>query len=136
TGADLDIAESGPPYSALEQDPVLVDFVTRNLTALGREPAQRGVRTVGSTDMGDVTRALPGIAPMIGIHGARHRPHTAGCDDEAHSPAADDALIDGALALALTSVDPALDPPTRDRLIHTQRERRTHRESAGPRPQA
>lgn len=131
TGADVDIADAGPDYAALEQDPALVDRFARNLAALGREPGQRGVRTVGSTDMGNVTRALPGIHPMIGIRGAQHRPHTRGFADEARSPAADEALLDGAVALALTGVDMALDPPTRERLITAQRERRAHRESPG-----
>ncbi len=122
TGAAMTLEAAGPPYAALEPDPVLAGFYAANSAALGRTAA-RGARTVGSTDMGDVTRALPGIHPMIAIRGARHHPHTAGFAGEAVTPAADDALIDGALAMAFTGIDAALDPEARARFVAAHRAR-------------
>nr|WP_233267126.1 amidohydrolase [Tomitella fengzijianii] len=123
TGAQLTIEQTQPPYAALEPDPTLARSYAANATALGRAPAERGTRTVGSTDMGDVTRALPGIHPMIAIRGAENHPHTAGFAADAVSPAAEDTIVDGALALAFTGIDIALDPEARGRFLDRHRAR-------------
>ena len=63
----------------------------------------------GSTDMGNVSLAMPSIHPTIGIDSlpaVNHQPEfTAHCV----TPAADKALFDGALAMAWTCVDLASD---------------------------
>ncbi|GAA4803030.1 amidohydrolase [Tomitella cavernea] len=123
TGAQVAIEQTQPPYAALEPDPMLSHYYAANAAVLGRAPAARGTRTVGSTDMGDITRALPGIHPMIAIRGAGSHPHTAGFADDAVSPAADDTAVDGALALAFTGIDVALDAAARARYIDRHRAR-------------
>ncbi|WP_182358607.1 amidohydrolase [Tomitella gaofuii] len=123
TGAQVAIEQTQPPYAALEPDPTLAGYYAANAAALGRVPGARGTRTVGSTDMGDVTRALPGIHPMIAIRGAASHPHTAGFADDAVSPAADDTAVDGALAMAFTGIDVALDAEARARYVDRHRAR-------------
>ena len=91
-----------------------------NAEALGRRFPERGPaieRAAGSTDMGNVSLALPSIHPFIGIDSlpaVNHQPEfTAHCVTQA----ADKALIDGALSMAWTAIDLATDERIRDRLI-------------------
>jgi hypothetical protein len=88
-----------------------------NAEAIGRSFVDRGNRGAGSTDMGNVSLALPSIHPTIGIDAlpaVNHQPEfTAKCA----TPAADQAVFDGALAMAWTAIDAAGDGPLRDRLL-------------------
>lgn len=122
-GAEVAITQTEPAYAPVRQDPVLADYYVRNLALVGRTPAPRGRRTVGSTDMGNVTQALPGLHPMIAIAGAENHPHTGGFADDARSDAADLTVLDGALALAFTGVDVGANPDARAgfRLAHRAR---------------
>ena len=89
-------------------------------TALGRvlpDLGQSNRRAAGSTDMGNVSLAVPSIHPAIGIDSlpaVNHQPEFA-----AHcvTPAADLALTDGAVALAWTAIDCATDETIRARLL-------------------
>ena len=79
-----------------------------------------GNATTASTDMGNVSIAIPSIHPMIGINSlpaVNHQPEFA-----AHCvmPDADKALLDGALAMAWTCIDLATDTALRDRLMTRQ----------------
>ena len=92
----------------------------RAATALGRvlpDLGQSNRRAAGSTDMGNVSLAVPSIHPAIGIDSlpaVNHQPEFA-----AHCVTADanQALLDGALALAWTAIDVAADPNVRARLL-------------------
>jgi metal-dependent amidase/aminoacylase/carboxypeptidase family protein len=91
-----------------------------NSEALGRPFPNLGeweTRPTGSTDMGNVSRAMPSIHPMIGINSlpaVNHQPEfTAHCV----TADADKALIDGALAMAWTCVDLATNKAVQKRLI-------------------
>jgi metal-dependent amidase/aminoacylase/carboxypeptidase family protein len=70
-----------------------------------------------STDMANVSLVVPSIHPllMIPTHGAvNHQPEfTAACV----TPAADQAVIDGAIALATTAIGVAQDAALRERLL-------------------
>ena len=70
-----------------------------------------------STDMANVSLAVPTIHPLIGIetHGAvnHQREFAAACV----TPSADAAVRDGAVALAWTAIDAATDPELRERLL-------------------
>jgi len=91
----------------------------RNAEALGRRfvDAQGLERAAGSTDMGNVSLALPSIHPSIGIDSlptVNHQPEfTAHCV----TPAADKAVMDGAVAMAWTAIDAATDQQLRERLM-------------------
>ena len=96
------------------------NFYRRNSEALGRPFPNLGeweTRPTGSTDMGNVSLAVPSIHPMIGINSlpaVNHQPEfTAHCI----TPDADKALIDGALAMAWTCIDLATNTEARQRLI-------------------
>jgi amidohydrolase len=119
TGATLEIVGQRHPYAQLRHDAEIAAAYRRNAEALGRvfpDPTAPS-RPGGSTDMGNVSLALPSIHPMIGIDSlpaTNHQPEFA-----AHciTPAADGALVHGALAMAWTAIDLAQTPGIRHRLL-------------------
>ena len=120
TGSTLEIVGGDKPYAEHRSDMEIANLYQRNAEALGRVFPERGPaieRAAGSTDMGNVSLALPSIHPFIGIDSlpaVNHQPEfTAHCVTQA----ADKALIDGALSMAWTAIDMATDEQIRDRLI-------------------
>jgi amidohydrolase len=119
TGATLEIGGQRHSYAQLRHDPDLAAAYRRNAEALGRvfpDPTAPP-RPGGSTDMGNVSLALPSIHPKIGINSlpaTNHQPEFA-----AHciTVAADQALVDGALAMAWTAIDLAQTDTLRTRLL-------------------
>ena len=117
TGATLELTQDPNPYSEMRHDHDLSALYQRNAEALGRRFVDRGDRGAGSTDMGNISLALPSIHPTIGIDAlpaVNHQPEfTAKCA----TPAADQAVFDGAVAMAWTAIDAATDPALRERLL-------------------
>ena len=120
TGSTVTYEKLSPDYSHMEADPALVAAYRLNAESLGRnfdaDDADAPLPTF-STDMANVSLAVPTIHPLVGIetHGAVNHQHafTAACI----TPSADAAVRDGALALAWTAIDAATDPGLRDRLL-------------------
>ena len=89
----------------------------RNGESLGRrfvEPERVPIHVAGSTDMGNVSHAVPSIHPALGAFPptvAGHSEHLARC---AVAPDADRAVVDGAKMLAMTAVDVWTSPELRD----------------------
>jgi amidohydrolase len=119
TGASVTFDEPGPAYSEFRHDPDLVAAWTREATAIGRVLPEQELDEglAGSTDMANVSLAMPAIHPMLAIaaHGAvNHQPEfTAACV----RPSADQAVRDGAVGMARTVIALAQDPRVRDRLL-------------------
>jgi len=117
TGATLELSSDERPYSEMRHDHQLSALYQRNAEALGRSFPDRTDRGAGSTDMGNVSLALPSIHPTIGIDAlpaVNHQPEfTAKCA----TPAADQAVVDGAVAMAWTAIDAAADEALRERLL-------------------
>jgi amidohydrolase len=120
SGAKLEIVGGKRPYAELHHDPRLSAIYARNAESLGRSFIRMPAGTTGgfSTDMGNVSLAIPSIHPTIGIASmpaVNHQPEfTAHCIKSE----ADKAVIDGALAMAWTAIDLANDPALRKQLIH------------------
>jgi amidohydrolase len=117
TGTSVQLAEDHEPYAEMHQDQDLAAVYRRNAEALGRRFAERPDRGAGSTDMGNVSLALPSIHPTIGIDAlpaVNHQPEFAA---KCVTPAADQAVTDGAVAMAWTAIDAATDGPLRSRLL-------------------
>jgi amidohydrolase len=119
TGAALEIAGGERPYAQMQPDPEIAAIYQRNAEALGRRFPAAGEPQKGmaSTDMGNVSLALPAIHPRIGLGSypaSNHQPEFAAyCVTDV----ADQAVIDGATAMAWTAIDVAGDPPVRERLL-------------------
>ena len=122
SGAKLEIRGGMKPYAELHHDPRLAALYARNAESLGRNFIRVAAGTTGgfSTDMGNVSLAIPSIHPTIGIASlpaVNHQP-----DFTAHciKPEADQAILDGATAMAWTAIDIANDPTLRAQLINRQ----------------
>lgn len=120
TGTTLDILGGQKPYAEHVSDPEIATLYQRNVEALGRAIRDLGPtrdRAAGSTDMGNVSLAMPSIHPFIGIDSlpaVNHQPEfTAHCA----TPAADKAVLDGGLAMAWTAIDMAREITIRERLL-------------------
>jgi amidohydrolase len=115
TGTTLDIADVCPPYAQMEHDRELAEVYRENARSIGRPPSQDATATF-STDMGNVSLAMPSIHPCIGIDtdgAVNHQPEFARA---AVNASADRAVAEGALAMAFTVID-AAQGPLRDRLL-------------------
>lgn len=108
TGSKMEIIGGDKPYAEMIHDMRITAVYQRNAEALGRTFPDLGPlmeRAAASTDMGNISHAIPSIHPMIGINSlpaVNHQPEfTAHCI----TPDADKALLDGALAMAWTAID-------------------------------
>lgn len=117
TGAQLEIEAAGPPYAEIKHDADLVAVYRKNAEQLGRFFPDLGPRVLaGSTDMGNISQALPSIHPTIGLGCfpiVNHQPEFAAF---CATPVADQALLDSALAMAWTALDVAGDADLKNRL--------------------
>ncbi|MFH8747670.1 amidohydrolase [Streptomyces rimosus] len=129
TGCELTLTEPAAAYADLRQDAWLGDTYARHVRALGRTP-EPAASIGASTDMGNVSHALPAIHPTIGLGCAAH-PHTAEFAAAAVGEQADRAVLDAALALARTAAALATDPAQRTRITDAHRARSYRPSSAG-----
>ncbi|MEV0264427.1 amidohydrolase [Streptomyces sp. NPDC050617] len=114
TGCSVSFRPTQPDYLDLRNDPWLMDAYAEGLRAAGRTlPPSAPVRLGASTDMGNVTHALPAIHPSIGILGAEGSPHTREFARSTVGAAADDAVLAAARAMAWTGVAVAADAERR-----------------------
>jgi amidohydrolase len=127
TGSKLKIIGGEKPYSEMIHDVEIAAAYRRNAELLGRsypELSPTVQKAAASTDMGNVSRSMPSIHPMIGINclpAVNHQPEfTSHCNTES----ADQAIYDGALAMAWTAIDLATEPGLRDRLLSAAARRR------------
>jgi amidohydrolase len=120
TGASVSFEELSPPYSHMESDGELLAAYRANAEALGRRfplDDEDAPLPTFSTDMANVSLALPTIHPLIGIeaNGAVNHQHAfaAACI----TPSADAAVREGAIAMAWTAIDAAARQDLRDHLL-------------------
>ena len=122
TGCSMDVALQSPRYSEMTPDRELGARYQANAEARGRVfpaelPAETALRTAGSTDMANVSLTIPTIHPMLGLDSfpaVNHQPEFAAF---CVRPVADRAVLDGAVAMAWTAIDAALDATVRARLL-------------------
>jgi hypothetical protein len=99
----------------MEHDHDLGEMFRANAAQLGRPAPDEGKATF-STDMGNISLAMPSIHPCLGIEtdgAVNHQPEFAAA---AVNASADRAVAEGALAMAWTVIDAATGP-LRDRLL-------------------
>ncbi|HEU5374653.1 MAG TPA: M20 family metallopeptidase [Ktedonobacteraceae bacterium] len=116
TGAQLEIAGGDRPYAHMVQNAAMSELYRRNAEALGRV-VQDGPKSGAGTDMGNISLVIPSIQPQIGINcqpAVNHQPEFAAA---CLTPEADKAVLDGALAMAWTIIDLALDQTLQDQLM-------------------
>lgn len=119
TGAKLEIIGGDKPYSEMLHDREIAAVFRRNAELLGRsfpDVEAAAERAAASTDMGNVSKAIPSIHPMIGIDSFPAVNHQREFTNHCITEAADKAVYDGALAMAWTATDLASDPAAASRL--------------------
>jgi amidohydrolase len=111
SGCTMEVEWIDPVYAEMIDNAALVERYRANAEALGRivrAPSPTS-RVVGSTDMGNVSYAVPAIHPMIQVAPPGVPIHTPAFAGFAGGPEGDRAVIDGAKALAWTLADVWLD---------------------------
>jgi len=110
-GATLSFETVGHTYKAMRPNHVLGDLFTHNLEVLGEPlnppPPDAGM---GSTDMADVTHAVPGIHAYIQICGEEVAGHSLEFAKASISKRGQQAMLTASKALAMTAVDLFTDP--------------------------
>lgn len=108
SGAQLDLRTIGEDYSDMVTNRPLIDAYAANLARLGRtllDPATVTEGVVGSTDMGNVSKLVPSIHPMLAVSPPGVALHSAEFATWAASEQGQHAVLDGAKALAMTALD-------------------------------
>jgi amidohydrolase len=119
TGCDLEVELASPRYSEFLPDALLLAAYEREALAIGRSFPERDPSSLlsGSTDMANVSLSVPTIHPMLGIESGSAVNHQPEFTAAAVRAAADRAVLDGAIAMARTSIAVALDDDARARLL-------------------
>lgn len=106
-GCTVELSWLEPAFADLVTNGPLAELYRANAARLGRvvaEPTDE-TRVTGSTDMGNVSHAIPSIHPMIAITGDGSVIHTPQFAVHAAGPGGDQAVVDGAKAMAMTVAD-------------------------------
>lgn len=106
-----------PVYLPTRLSGPLNERYTVHASRRGRTVLPKGLlpeAMTGSTDLGNVSVRVPSIHPMLGIAPFGVSLHTPAFAEHATSPAADEGVIDGAIALASTALDYLSDQGLRD----------------------
>lgn len=127
TGTRLELKWGQVDCLDLKNNTPLADSYVANAKRLGREfldPDLLPPGLSGSTDMGNVSHRVPSIHPLIAVSPPSVVIHNADFTAYARSPKGDQAVIDGAKALAMTALDffdsPALREQSRAEFQKTQ----------------
>jgi amidohydrolase len=115
TGCSCDHSWGEIPYADMVDNAPLLGLYAANAAQLGRAvtPSDDVTAVVGSTDMGNVSYSVPAIHPMIKAAPEGCAIHTRDFAGHAASPLGDQAVLDGAKAMAMTVIDYWLDPAAR-----------------------
>ncbi len=115
TGATCRIEDVSPAYTHMDHDAGLVSLYRANAEELGRSFDPESTMTF-STDMGNVSLAVPSIHPCIGIEAGGAMNHQPDFAAACVGQSAERAVLDGAVAMAWTTIDAAVGPE-RERLL-------------------
>ena len=107
TGCQLEVAVRGNPYDNMVNNPVMTALFASNSEGLGRPMPNDVVSGGGSTDMGNVSQIVPSIHPMIAINAGGAVYHQKEFAQATVTASGEQALRDGALAMAFTIIDMA-----------------------------
>ena len=107
TGCQVEITTQWDPYVDLVSSPIMTELFAANAAAIGRPMptfAESGEMTYASSDMGNVSHLLPSIHPGLRIEtdAVNHQPEFAAATI---TPSGNQAIRDGALAMANTIID-------------------------------
>jgi amidohydrolase len=103
-GATFSMSEISPPYKAMRPNRALGAAFTRNLESLGWAFDADDL-PFGSTDMGDVSQAVPAIHAYVAICDRAIAFHSRGFAEASQSEQGHQGMLAAAKAMAMTAVD-------------------------------
>lgn len=104
-------------YKTMRSNLALAEAYRENVESLGRKTVMpESKRSMGSTDMGNVSQVVPGIHPGIAIAPQEVPIHTEEFREFAKSDAGHKGLLDAAKAMAMTGIDVLTDADLRKRM--------------------
>ena len=118
TGTELELTWQGNPYTDMQNSTPLSETFTKHAVAMGMEPVEPEMAGAGSTDMGNVTYAVPGLHPSYAVE-SKAGNHNAGFTEAAGSEEGHARMITASKALALTVLDLFAEP---ELLVEAKRE--------------
>ena len=105
-GATVEFEQTGPIYEPVKGNRPLEEAMARNLEAVGVPYAMGGSEVnMGSTDVGNVSQAIPALHPLYAISGPEVISHTLEFARASDSEFALERTRDVAIAMDLTCVD-------------------------------
>ncbi|MGH8958517.1 MAG: M20 family metallopeptidase [Acidimicrobiia bacterium] len=105
TGCRLEVTIRDHPYDNMINNPIMTALFQTNSELLGR-PMPTGLEAGGgSSDMGNVSQLVPSIHPMVAIDAGGAVYHQKDFAHATVTPSGEQALRDGALAMAYTIID-------------------------------
>lgn len=122
TGCTLAINDLSPRYSDYVADAPLLAAWRANAESVGRSYAaddRHAPPATASTDMANVSRAVPTIHPLVGLRSDGAVVHEPAFADAAVGPDAERVVLDGAVLMAWTAIDAATDPALRTHLLES-----------------
>jgi amidohydrolase len=118
TGTSVRFEVRSPSYSEFRIDEPIAALYKQNAEGLGRVfPTQTGRIATASTDMANVSLAMPAIHPTLDIGSLPAVNHQASFAAACITGLADKAVVEGATAMAQTVIDLATDEAQRGRLL-------------------
>ena len=106
TGAELKYRWDAVRYAAMKNNMALARLFRKNMQELGREvPLGEMAPSHGSTDVGNVSRLVPAIQPMVAIAPSNVLIHSASFAKAANTVKALNIMLDAAKAMAMTAAD-------------------------------
>jgi len=105
TGAQLEFIEVGHAYKAMKPNRMMGDRFLEHVESFGIPFNPELDDAMGSTDMGDVTQAVPGIHPYVQICEEDVAGHSREFTEASGSERGQLAMLAAAKALAMTTVD-------------------------------
>jgi amidohydrolase len=117
TGAELKYCWADVRYAAMKNNLAMGRLFKKNFESLGRRiPIGDENKWSGSTDVGNVSRLLPAIQPMVGIAPDDVLIHSPEFRNIAATKGALDTLLDAAKAMAMTAADLLASPEALDKV--------------------
>jgi amidohydrolase len=110
TGATLKVVDKDNAYEPMKRNEALLGAFRANLGALGVSESPEVRDRLGSSDVGNVSQALPAIQPLVKIAPDGTAVHSRAFEAAAVSPLAREGLLTAAKAMAMTALDLLADP--------------------------
>ena len=105
TGTEVKITPDPIRYAPIKHSPTLEQVCRTQMESLGLDVVDPEPGKIGSTDIGNVSQALPCIHPTIAVCGSEVAGHSREMAEASVSPLGQDALIKAAKVLAMTTAE-------------------------------